>query len=197
MPKPTRGYASPQRNISGPISPVAGCTRRSRPGSARNRWRAWPASHWFPPGRQGVLLLFDISSAALPSSFGAPFARPTQVYTRNLWVAWMSILFGQRVVFDHYRPWPDQIPPLQYWLYRLFCHERFLGSICHSHYTTLKYEALGVLREKLRSIHNGFEPQRFQAPIPLAEAKQSIGLPRDARTVVYPGRINHKRAWTS
>ena len=121
------------------------------------------------------------------------FREADAVYTRNLWVAWMSILFGQRVVFDHYRPWPDQIPPLQYWLYRLFCHERFLGSICHSHYTSLKYEALGVPKEKLRTIHNGFEPQRFQAPIPLAEAKQSIGLPLDARTVVYTGRVNHKK----
>lgn len=125
--------------------------------------------------------------------FRRAFREVDAVYTRNLWVAWMSILFGQRVIFDHYRPWPDQIPPLQYWLYKLFCHERFLGSICHSHYTKLKYEALGVPPQKLRTIHNGFEPNRFQAPIPLAEAKQSIGLPPDARTVVYTGRINHKK----
>ncbi len=78
----------------------------------------------------------------------------------------MSILFGQRVVFDHYRPWPDQIPPLQYWLYRLFCHRRFLGSICHSEYTRQKYIELGVPAEKLRCVHNGFEPARFAGPDP-------------------------------
>lgn len=125
--------------------------------------------------------------------FRRAFREADAVYTRNLWVAWMSLLFGQRVVFDHYRPWPDQIPPLQYWLYRLFCHRRFLGSICHSHYTSLKYQALGVPQEKLRSIHNGFEPGRFQAPVPLVAAKQQIGLPPDARTVVYTGRVNHKK----
>ncbi len=115
------------------------------------------------------------------------------VYTRNLWVAWMSIICGQRVVFDHYRPWPDQIPPLQRWLYKLFCHPRFLGSVCHSEYTRQKYIELGVPAEKLRCIHNGFEPRRFQAPIPLAEAKRLIGVPEDAKTVIYTGRVNHKK----
>jgi glycosyltransferase involved in cell wall biosynthesis len=121
------------------------------------------------------------------------FRQADLVYTRNLWIAWMSILFGQRVVFDHYRPWPDQIPPLQHWLYKLFCHPRFLGSICHSEYTRQKYIELGVPAEKLRCVHNGFEPARFQAPIPLEEAKQQIGVPVTAKTVVYTGRVNHKK----
>ncbi len=115
------------------------------------------------------------------------------VYTRNLWVAWMSILFGQHVVFDHYRPWPDQIPPLQHWLYKLFCHQRFLGSICHSEYTRQKYIELGVPAEKLRCVHNGFEPARFQAPIPLEDAKRQIDVPVERKTVVYTGRVNHKK----
>ncbi len=121
------------------------------------------------------------------------FHQADLVYTRNLWVAWMSILCGQRVVFDHYRPWPDQIPPLQRWLYRLFTHPRFLGSICHSEYTRQKYIELGVPPEKLRCIHNGFEPRRFQAPIPLEEAKALIGVEAGAKTVIYTGRVNHKK----
>jgi len=131
--------------------------------------------------------------AGLTIVFRTAFRQADAVYTRNLWVAWMSILFGKRVVFDHYRPWPDQIPPLQYWLYWLFCHKRFLGSVCHSEYTRAKYVALGVPEQKLRCIHNGFEPKRFAAPIPLAEAKRSIGLAPEAKTVVYTGRVNHKK----
>jgi glycosyltransferase involved in cell wall biosynthesis len=121
------------------------------------------------------------------------FRQADLVYTRNLWVAFMSLLFGQRVVFDHYRPWPDQIPPLQYFLYRMFCHRRFLGSICHSEYTRQKYIELGVPPEKLNCVHNGFEPARFAAPIPIAEAKTLIGVPVEAKTIVYTGRINHKK----
>jgi alpha-maltose-1-phosphate synthase len=131
--------------------------------------------------------------AGLTIVLRSAFRRADLVYTRNLWVAFMSILFGQRVVFDHYRPWPDQIPPLQYFLYWLFCHRRFLGSICHSEYTRRKYIELGVPAEKLRCVHNGFEPARFAAPIPIAEAKALIGVPPEAKTVVYTGRVNQKK----
>lgn len=121
------------------------------------------------------------------------FRQADLVYTRNLWVARLSLFYGQRVVFDHYRPWPDQIPPLQRWLYNMFTHPRFLGSICHSEYTRQKYIELGVPAEKLRCVHNGFEPRRFQAPLSLTSAKKLIGLSEDAKTVIYTGRINQKK----
>ena len=121
------------------------------------------------------------------------FHQADLVYTRNLWVAWLSLIYGQRVVFDHYRPWPDQIPPLQRWLYKLFTHPRFLGSVCHSEYTRQKYIELGVPADKLRCIHNGFEPRRFQAPLAPAAAKKLIGLAEDAKTIIYTGRVNHKK----
>ncbi len=115
------------------------------------------------------------------------------VYTRNLWVAWLAILFGQRVVFDHYRPWPDQIPPLQFWLYRLMCHPRFLLNICHSRYTQEKYRALGIPEHKLRCVYNGYEPQRLLPAIAIDDAKAGIGVAPDQKTVIYTGRINHKK----
>lgn len=121
------------------------------------------------------------------------FRQADLVYTRNLWVAWLALLFGQRVVFDHYRPWPDQIPPLQFWIYRMFCHRRFLLNICHSEYTRTKYLNLGIPAEKLHCVHNGFEPQRLQPALSLAEAKQQIGIGPDQKTIVYTGRINHKK----
>lgn len=115
------------------------------------------------------------------------------VYTRNLWIAWLAVLFGQRVVFDHYRPWPDQIPPLQFLIYRLLCHPRFLLNISHSDYTSSVYAALGIPAAKLVCIHNGFEPERFHSPPALDAAKRQIGIDPQCRTVVYTGRINHKK----
>ena len=149
-----------------------------------------PIIRAFAPLRPAALRHF---MSGLTIGLRRAFRQADLVYTRNLWVAWMSILCGQRVVFDHYRPWPDQIPPLQRWLYKLFCHPRFLGSICHSEYTRRKYIELGVPAAKLRCVHNGFEPRRFAAPIPLDEAKRLIGVPEDAKTVVYTGRVNHKK----
>jgi glycosyltransferase involved in cell wall biosynthesis len=121
------------------------------------------------------------------------FRQADFVYTRNLWVAWLALLFGQRVVFDHYRPWPDQIPPLQLWIRRLMCHRRFLVNISHSEYTRARYLDIGIPPDKLRCVHNGFEPSRLAAPLPLEVAKHRIGIDGDEKTVVYTGRINHKK----
>jgi len=121
------------------------------------------------------------------------FRQADLVYTRNLWLAWVALLFGQRVVFDHYRPWPAQIPPLQRWLHRLICHRRFLVNISHSEYTRARYLDIGIPPDKLRCIRNGFEPSRLSAPVPLDVAKRRIGVDSDKKTVVYTGRINHKK----
>ena len=121
------------------------------------------------------------------------FHQADLVYTRNLWVAWLAVRFGQRVVFDHYRPWSDQIPPLQPWIRALICDDRFLINICHSDYTRRKYRELGIPEEKLRCIHNGFEPQRLQPYLSVEAAKAKIGISADSKTIVYTGRINHKK----
>jgi len=125
--------------------------------------------------------------------FRKEFRQADLIYTRNLWVAWLAMRFGQKVVFDHYRPWPDQIPPLQLWLYGLICNQRFLVNICHSDYTRKKYLDLGIPEDKLRCVRNGFEPQRFAAPMPIEAAKQAIGISSDTKTIVYTGRVNHKK----
>ena len=119
--------------------------------------------------------------------------RADLIYTRNLWVAWMATSFGKQVAFDHYRPWPDQIPPLQPWIYRLVCRRNFLINICHSEYTRGKYLNLGIPAGKLRCIHNGFEPQRLLRPLAVEAAKRAIGLPEGTSPVIYTGRLNHKK----
>ncbi len=121
------------------------------------------------------------------------FRQADLVYTRNLWVAWLALRFGQRVVFDHYRPWPEQIPPLRLWIHRLLCHRRFLINISHSEYTRARYLEIGIPPDKLRCVRNGFEPSRLAAPVPADIAKQRLGIDADRKTVVYTGRINHKK----
>ncbi|HEX4160480.1 MAG TPA: glycosyltransferase, partial [Rhizomicrobium sp.] len=115
------------------------------------------------------------------------------MYTRNLWVAWVALLFGQRVIFDHYRPWPDQVPPLRRWIHSIFCNARLLANISHSRYTRAKYLELGIPAEKLHCVHNGFDPRRLGDPMAVEIAKRQIGVESGTKTVVYTGRINHKK----
>ncbi len=121
------------------------------------------------------------------------FRQADLIYTRNLWVAWMALLAGQRVVFDHYRPWPDQIPPLRRWLHHLMGRRRFLLNICHSDYTMSKYRALGIPAARLACVRNGHEPTRLRAPLPADAAKRALGLDPARTTVVYAGRLNHRK----
>jgi glycosyltransferase involved in cell wall biosynthesis len=125
--------------------------------------------------------------------FRREFRHADLVYTRNLWVAWLAVRFGQRVVLDHYRPWPEQIPPLRLWIYRLIRHRRFLANLTHSEYTRNKYLDIGLLADKLHCVRNGFDPKRLGAPVPLEIAKRRIGIDGNKKTVVYTGRINHKK----
>jgi glycosyltransferase involved in cell wall biosynthesis len=142
------------------------------------------------PLRPGLVRHFCCGVALV---FRPEFREADLVYTRNLWVAWMAVLFGQQVAFDHYRPWPAQIPPLQWWIYRLMSRSRFLINICHSEFTRRDYLNLGIAKDKLRCVHNGYEPERVQPNVSIAAAKLALGISTDTSTVVYTGRLNHKK----
>ncbi|MGH8150023.1 MAG: glycosyltransferase family 4 protein [Steroidobacteraceae bacterium] len=182
----TAKYLAPlatQSCIHVPAPDSAGC-------AAAAALAAMPVVRAYAPARPAALRhLF----CGLTLPLRREFRDADLVYTRNLWVAWLAVLFGQRVVFDHYRPWPDQIPPLQLWLHRLICNRRFVVNICHSEYTRNRYLDLGIPAAKLHCVHNGFEPQHLRDPVPLAAAKLQIGIAVDRKTVVYTGRINHKK----
>ncbi len=149
-----------------------------------------PVIRAFAPVRPAVLRHL---CCGLTLVFRRQFRQADLIYTRNLWVAWLSLLFRQRVVFDHYRPWPEQIPPLQRWIHRLMANPRFLIHICHSDYTLGVYQRLGVSADKLCCIRNGFDPGRLRDRIPLDQAKRQVGIDPQATTVVYTGRVNHKK----
>lgn len=170
-------------------------------------WLHVPLRRGADAGRVGTLAGMPVVRARAPVRPGAlrhlccglamPF-RPEYrqadlVYTRNLWIAAVAVLTGKRVVFDHYRPWSDQIPPLQPWIYRLFCSRRFLLNICHSDYTRRKYRALGIPDGKLCCIRNGFEPERLRPALTPEAARALIGVRPDERTAVYTGRLNGRK----
>ena len=135
--------------------------RRLTPFTSRS-WLHLPVPVAEPPGVTGDSDRLSVIRALAPAGPAAlrhfccgltiilrqAFRQADLVYTRNLWVAWMAVRFGQNVVFDHYRPWPDQIPPLQPWIRRLMCSPSYLNNICHSDYTRRKYLDLVIQHYK-------------------------------------------------
>jgi len=115
------------------------------------------------------------------------------IYARNPVLVMRSLGAGQRVLMDHFRPWGDQFPPLQPLFRRFMNHPRFLGLVVHSAYSQESYRRLGVPEDKLRVVHNGFEPERMEPVLSKELARAEVGLPVDANVVTYAGRINEKK----
>ncbi len=115
------------------------------------------------------------------------------IYARNPVVVMRALEAGQSVLMDHYRPWGDQFPPLQPIFRRFMNHPRFLGMAVHSRYSLESYRRLGVPMEKLRVVHNGFNPKRMEPMLSKAEAREMLALPQDTQIVTYAGRINERK----
>ncbi len=115
------------------------------------------------------------------------------VYTRNLPGAWRLLRAGRRVVYEHFRPWGDQIPPLQPFLRAVLRHPNLVGAVFHSEHTRRSYERIGIPVERMLVAHNGWDPARMEPRLGQAEARAQFQLPADRFTVAYSGRMNLRK----
>ncbi|MFW5875764.1 MAG: glycosyltransferase [Myxococcota bacterium] len=115
------------------------------------------------------------------------------LYTRNLATLTAALQRGHLSALDHYRPWADQVPPLQPLLRALMGHPRFLGGVIHSELARRSYARLGVPEERLTVAHNGWDPARMEPVLDQREARRRAGLAEGAFTIVYTGRINRQK----
>ncbi len=112
------------------------------------------------------------------------------LYTRNLPTVLAALRWGAApVVYETYRPWPDQRPrraPLFRWIFE---HERFLGAVLHSDLAARSYRRIGAADAQLLVAHNGYDPARLAPVLSRSEARARLGLP-DRPTVTYAGHIS-------
>jgi starch synthase len=114
-------------------------------------------------------------------------------YTRNLPAVAAGLAAGYRVAFEHWRPWPDQYPPLQAPLRLLMHHPQFLGAVLHSEHARSSYERLGIAPERLVAVHNGYDPERMRPRLTREQARAQLGLPLRAKIGVYTGRVHENK----
>lgn len=115
------------------------------------------------------------------------------IYTRNLPAAWSFLRNGKRVVYEHFRPWGDQHPPLQPFLRQILRHPNLVGAVFHSQHAQQSYLRLGVAESRLLVAHNGWDPARMEPRLSRSEARTGLGLEADRFTVVYTGRMNARK----
>lgn len=115
------------------------------------------------------------------------------VYTRNLPAASVLLRAGFRVVYEHFRPWGDQVPPLQPYLRWLLRHPGLIGAIFHSDFARRSYLRLGAPPERLFVAHNGWDPSRMEPRLTREAARRQLGLAPGRFTVAYSGRMNLRK----
>lgn len=115
------------------------------------------------------------------------------VYTRNLHAVAFALWFGQRVVFEHFRPWADQHPAIEPALFWMFRHPNFLGAVLHSRHVRESYLRVGLSPDGVLIAYNGYEPERMEPRLTAAEARGMLNLPAEAPLVVYAGRVHEKK----
>ncbi len=119
-----------------------------------------------------------------------PAARSADlIYTRTLPIMLGAVASGRSVLYETYRPWPDQKPlsrPLFRWIGR---QDNFLGAVLHSRLAHSSYLRAGVPARKLLVAHNGYDPSLLEPVISPEKARAQLGLPTERPIVVYTGRI--------
>lgn len=117
--------------------------------------------------------------------------------TRNLPIALGALARGHSVVYETYRPWPDQYSVLRPLLRYMFRSRRLLGAILHSELARQSFIGLGVPEDKLLLAHNGFDARRLEPALDVPTAREKLGLPLDRAIAVYTGRVDAKKGLDS
>lgn len=115
---------------------------------------------------------------------------PDVLYTRNFPTLFSLPKQALPYVYETYRPWADQFPPLKPAFRKALGQHNCLGSVLHSEFARARYEAWGISPEKLRVVLNGYEPKYFAQPLEQRAARELLGLAPDRKLVVYTGHIN-------
>ena len=116
------------------------------------------------------------------------------LYTRNLPIAIAVLALSRKpVVYETFRPWPDQQPHLVPLLRKMVKSPGFLGAVTHSRLAGQSFIDIGMPEEKLLTAHNGYSPSRMEPVLSQKEARVRTGLPEIGRTVSYVGHVQMKK----
>jgi len=129
----------------------------------------------------------DLTHAALAAT-AARRGRYALVHTRDLETAWLLWTLGRVVLLETYRPLTRESRVYRRMLLKAAARPNLLGVVSHSEYARSCYLEDGFPAEKIRAVHNGFDPAPFAVKRAPDQARREAGLP-EGPTVVYAGRI--------
>jgi len=115
------------------------------------------------------------------------------VHTRSRATAPLCVALRIPVVFETYRRLGHDAPRVAAMLARLARSPYFLGIITHSEQSADSLAMAGVPRDKLRVLHNGYDPKKYEPRLTRADARGALGLPDAARIALYTGNVQAQK----
>ncbi len=132
-------------------------------------------------------------SHCLIAPFWAKFNGQDIVYTRHPLPALIALFLGINILFETYRNYSAHNTFFGKFLAKCARHPRFLGVITHSELSRQSLEKLGIDREKIITIHNGFNPSHYNGGIRKHEARDQLKLSRMIKMASYAGRLDKEK----
>lgn len=115
------------------------------------------------------------------------------VHVRNFTALVAALAAGRKVLWDHYRPWGDQVPPMQPLLRAALTHPNCIGAVIQSRYAYDAFCRIGIPAERMEPLYNGYDPRRMEPVLSKREARLALELPQDRTIAVYSGRMTPKK----
>ena len=129
-------------------------------------------------------------SHGLRGTFANTFTSADVIYTRNLPSVLTSLIMSSKpVVYETYRPWPDQqriLRPIIRWITR---HPAFLGAVFHSKLAEDSFVKNGLPNNKSLVAYNGYNPKRMLPVLTKDAARRMLNLPIGSHIVTYTGSM--------
>ncbi len=120
----------------------------------------------------------------------ANFTNHEIVYTRNFLPALLSVRIGKKVIFETFHVFDLFRTNIVKHLARLSHSPNFLSIITHSIPSKESLINAGVVGEKVKVIHNGFNSESLRPRLTKTDARRKLGWNENEKIVCYAGRID-------
>jgi len=119
------------------------------------------------------------------------------IYTRSPLPAIIGFILRRRIIFESYRMLGDDYPKFMSWAAKKAKSKYFLGIIMHSDLAGKTIIKSGFPKEKVKTFHNGYDPNDITPRVSKMVAKKHIGIKTTTKTVVYTGNMQKNKGITS
>ena len=119
------------------------------------------------------------------------------VHTRSRATLWTAARLGRPVVFETYRRLATSAPRFARVLAAASHRPGFLGVVTHSQESADSLASAGVRADRIRVLHNGWDPRSMEPRLDKAAARAQLGLDPARPLVVYTGNVQRNKGLDS